>query len=124
MHYKELYDAIQDISIINSKEQKDRVMELLSKYTVDYSAIMYRIRNAETYLSQVEDEARQREKQLQRYKEEIKGKDLEIARLKEDKEELKEEKKELGKLIAEVPSEIMDKIRETNNERKERNEDI
>ncbi|MBR0450851.1 MAG: plasmid recombination protein [Oscillospiraceae bacterium] len=124
MHYKELYDAVQDISIINSKEQKDHVMELLSQYTVDYSAIMYRIRNAETYLSQVEDEARQREKQLQRYKEEIKGKDLEIARLKEDKEELKEDKKELEKLIAEVPAEIMDKIRGTNKDRKERNEDI
>ena len=52
------------------------------------------------------------------------GKDLEISRLKEDKEVLEASRNELEKYIAEVPADVMDKIRETEKKKKERNRDI
>ena len=123
-HYVDLYNAVQDINLINSKEKKDYVMKLLSQYTKDYSTIMYYIKTAETYLGQVENEAKQREEQIGKYEEEIMGKDLEISRLKEDNEALEASRKELEKYIAEVPADVMDKIRETEKKKKERNRDI
>ena len=109
--YNDLYNEIQDINVFNSKERKDQVMKTLAKYTEDYAAIMYKIKTAETYLGQVEAEAKRRDKKIEKLTADVRGRDLEISRLKEDREMLRTERDDLREQISRVPEEIMEKIK-------------
>ena len=121
-HYEELLLTVQDINVFNSKEKKDQTMRLLSRYTEDYASIMYRIKTAETYLGQVEEEAKKKDKRIERLEEDVKGKKLEITRLKEDRKELAEERDRLRAMLLKVPMEIREEVSEKM--KRERNTEI
>ena len=121
-HYEELLVTVQDINVFNSKEKKDQTMRLLSKYTEDYASIMYRIKTAETYLGQAEEEAKRKDRRIERLEEDVNGKKLEISRLKEDRKELTEERDRLRDILSAIQPDIRERTDEKM--RKERNTEI
>ncbi|MBO4701525.1 MAG: plasmid recombination protein [Lachnospiraceae bacterium] len=106
-HFEEISQAINDISVIKSKEKKAQAIELISRYAPEMAKMKEQIKSVDKYVEGLHREIRDEKDvsehwlgQTKKLEEEVKKKDVKIY-------ELQAKQKELQETINRIPPRVL-----------------
>lgn len=121
-HYEEIERAVQNISVIRSKEKKAEALELLGRYAPEMAKLKAQIPQVNDYIEKLKSDITSEQRTSRYWKGE--AKELEQAIYERDRKirELSSTQQKLEKLIDKIPPEVFEEIERREREaRKHRN---
>ena len=121
-HYDEILNAINDIGMFNNGKKKDAAIALLGRYAPQMVKITDKLKTTDKYIEELEHTRDWQHSEIRDLKDDLFEMECQLKDQNKALYELNYKQKQLEQLLAKVPQEVFDRIREQDRAARRRQE--
>ena len=121
-HYDEILNAINDIGMFNNGKKKDAAIALLGRYAPQMVKITDQLKTTDKYIEELEHTRDWQHSEIRDLKDDLFEMECQLKDQNKALYELNYKQKQLAQLLAKVPQEVFDRIREQDRAARRRQE--
>lgn len=119
-HYGEICNAINEIGIVNNAKKKDAAIALIGRYAPEMAQLKVQLQSTDKHIAYLERELFSERDSNSNYRSKNYEQELELKDANRKIYELNRKQKELEKVIAKIPSEVLQQLAQQEKEARKR----